>query len=263
MNVLSAESRKLNLSTNDWSSLVAARLPVSAAGPTPAHSGLRIPLWKRVIDVGVAVLSLPVVLPVSVLIMVWIKCLSPGPVLFRQKRIGFRGQSFTCFKFRSMHVRADGDAHRHYVRELMNNNQPMRKLDGTDPRLIPLGHLLRASGLDELPQLVNVLRGEMSLVGPRPCLPYEFHHYLPWQKRRCDVLPGLTGLWQVSGKNTTTFNQMIRLDLRYARDLSPWLDVAILLKTFGTLLRQVLESWAVARDSRSRDAAGWAPKRYA
>ena len=112
-----------------------------------------------------------------------------------------------------------------------------------DPRLIPLGFFLRASGLDELPQLINVLQGEMSLVGPRPCLPYEYDVYLPWQKQRLDTLPGLTGLWQVSGKNKTTFTEMIRLDISYARNRSPWLDVTIMARTVFALVAQVREAW--------------------
>jgi lipopolysaccharide/colanic/teichoic acid biosynthesis glycosyltransferase len=121
----------------------------------------------------------------------------------------------------------------------------MTKMDNFgDPRLIPLGFLLRASGLDELPQLINVLRGEMSLVGPRPCLPYEFDVYLPWQKQRLDTLPGLTGLWQVSGKNKTTFSEMVRLDISYARNSSFWLDVRIIAGTVSALVTQVREAWS-------------------
>lgn len=241
MRVTQSEPNPLGLAAEGWSSLVTANLSVDAAAPDSLQWDPPIPRWKRVIDIGVILFSLPFVLPLSGLIMLWIKCASPGPIIFCQRRIGFRGQSFTCFKFRSMHVRADASTHQHHVHELMSNNQPMRKMDAADSRLIPLGQLLRASGLDELPQLINVLRGEMSLVGPRPCLPYEFEHYQPWQKRRCDVLPGLTGLWQISGKNSTTFHEMIELDLRYARETSPRTDLSIILMTFGTLFRQVLE----------------------
>jgi lipopolysaccharide/colanic/teichoic acid biosynthesis glycosyltransferase len=114
----------------------------------------------------------------------------------------------------------------------MESNAPMTKLDTRgDARVIPLGGMLRSTGLDELPQLINVFRGEMSLVGPRPCLPKEYDKHLPWQKERFRTLPGLTGLWQVSGKNRTTFNEMIELDLKYVRTRSLWLDLKILFRT--------------------------------
>jgi len=133
--------------------------------------------------------------------------------------------------------------HQQHLQRLMDAGLPMAKLDTVgDPRIIPLGRLLRASGLDELPQFINIIRGEMSLVGPRPCLPYEFEQYLPWQKERTDALPGLTGLWQVSGKNKTTFKEMIDLDIHYARSQSPTLDLSIIAKTIPTLFGQILEA---------------------
>lgn len=119
----------------------------------------------------------------------------------------------------------------------------MTKLDVDDPRIIPLGRALRLTGLDELPQLVNVLRGEMSLIGPRPCMPYESAGFKHWQNRRFDTIPGLTGLWQVSGKNKTTFNQMMRLDIAYARRHSLWTDIDILFKTLPAIAAQVWEHW--------------------
>ena len=119
----------------------------------------------------------------------------------------------------------------------------MTKLDNRgDSRLIPFGAILRASGLDELPQLINVLRGDMSIVGPRPCTPYESEEYQAWHRERFDSLPGLTGLWQVSGKNRTTFNEMMRLDIRYVRSKSLWMDFKIIVLTFPTLLQQIWES---------------------
>jgi lipopolysaccharide/colanic/teichoic acid biosynthesis glycosyltransferase len=118
----------------------------------------------------------------------------------------------------------------------------MTKLDArSDPRLIPFGAALRATGLDELPQILNVLRGEMSIVGPRPCIPYEYELYEPWHRRRFDAVPGLTGLWQVSGKNRTTFDQMIRLDIDYAERASLWLDLTIMLKTLPALITQCVD----------------------
>jgi lipopolysaccharide/colanic/teichoic acid biosynthesis glycosyltransferase len=122
----------------------------------------------------------------------------------------------------------------------MDSDAPMVKMDATgDSRIIPVGKLLRSSGLDELPQLINVLKGEMSLVGPRPCLPYEAEKYLPWQQKRFDAAPGLTGLWQVSGKNRTTFTRMMQLDIEYAQTKSLWLDLKIIFKTVPALLVQM------------------------
>lgn len=177
------------------------------------------------------------------LIAVWIKLVSRGPVIFRQERVGYRGHRFLCLKFRSMLFNADVRLHKEHLSQLMKSDEPMTKLDrGADPRLIPLGSILRASGLDELPQIFNVMRGEMSLIGPRPCTLYEYEAYQPWHKQRFGTLPGLTGLWQVCGKNRTTFEEMIRLDIRYGRELSFKRDLWILAKTVGVLMTQVLES---------------------
>jgi hypothetical protein len=142
-----------------------------------------------------------------------------------------------------MFVDADTATHQGHLHQLMNSNTPMIKMDSRgDPRIIPFGLLLRASGLDELPQLINVLRGEMSLVGPRPCLPYEYDKYLPWQKERFGTVPGLTGLWQVSGKNKTTFVEMIQLDIKYAKNKTLWWDLKIILMTVPALIIQMLET---------------------
>ena len=145
-----------------------------------------------------------------------------------------------CFKFRTMHVGSDSRTHQQHCDQLIRSNAPMVKMDARgDSRLIPGGRLIRASGLDELPQIINVFRGEMSLVGPRPCTPYEFEQYLPWQRARFNVMPGLTGLWQVSGKNQTTFEEMICLDLDYAERKSFLLDLRIMVRTVPTLLLQL------------------------
>ena len=167
---------------------------------------------------------------------------SRGPLFFRQERVGLGGRRFWIYKFRTMHVKSAVVSHQSHFKELMRSGAPMQKLDSSgDSRLIPGARLLRASGFDELPQIINVLRGEMSVVGPRPCIPYEFDHFTPEQQRRCDVVPGLTGLWQVSGKNRTTFDEMIQLDIRYAETYSLGMDLSIMLRTAPTLMIQLLE----------------------
>jgi exopolysaccharide production protein ExoY len=199
-----------------------------------------VPPWKRTLDVAAIFMAMPFLLPLSLVIVAIIQVTSSGPVLFRQERVGYRGRRFMCLKFRTMHCWAETNAHQGHFENLIDLDAPMVKLDATgDSRIIPVGKFLRASGLDELPQLLNVLRGEMSLVGPRPCLAYEAAKYLPWQMERFNVVPGLTGLWQVSGKNRTTFTRMMQLDIEYARNKSPWLDLKIIFKTIPALLVQL------------------------
>ena len=206
--------------------------------------------WKRALDVLLILVALPVLIPLALLVTLLIRGGSKGPVLFMQDRVGYRGRRFRCFKFRTMFMNADTTTHQGHLQQLMNSNTPMTKLDSKgDPRIIPFGMLLRASGLDELPQLINVLRGDMSLVGPRPCLPYEYEKYLPWQKERFQTVPGLTGLWQVSGKNKTTFVEMIQLDIRYAKNKTLWLDLKIILLTVPILILQMLETRRVMKSS--------------
>jgi exopolysaccharide production protein ExoY len=204
-----------------------------------------VPGWKRFLDVTLVLMAAPILLPLMIAIGILLRIVSEGPVLFRQERVGYLGQRFMCFKFRTMFVNADTTVHQGHLDQLMDSDAPLVKIDAKgDPRIIPFGRLLRAAGLDELPQFINVLRGEMSLVGPRPCLPYEYNKYQRWQKERFNTLPGLTGLWQVGGKNKTTFTEMICLDIRYSRAKSVWLDLKILLKTFPAVMVQVLESRA-------------------
>lgn len=206
----------------------------------------QIPKWKRVLDAIIILALLPFWLPIVLMIAAIIKAASRGPVFFKQERIGFYGRPFTILKFRTMKANAEAAPHQAYLRQLMNSGAPMTKLDARgDARLIPGGALLRATGLDELPQLLNVLRGEMSLVGPRPCTRYEYDQYLPWHTQRLNALPGLTGLWQVNGKNRTTFEQMMHLDIYYAENQSLWMDLSIIVKTFPVLAAQLAE--AIAR----------------
>jgi lipopolysaccharide/colanic/teichoic acid biosynthesis glycosyltransferase len=199
-----------------------------------------IPLWKRVLDCTLILLAFPLLLPLMAVIALIIRRNSPGPVLFQQQRMGYRGRLFMCLKFRTMHCAAETSSHQSHLQVLINSNVPMTKLDAAgDARIIPFGKLLRSSGLDELPQIINVLRGEMSLVGPRPCVQYEAEKYLPWQRERFNAAPGLTGLWQVSGKNRTTFTRMMELDIEYARRKSLGLDLKIIFLTIPALLVQM------------------------
>lgn len=225
----------------------------------------RLPAWKRALDVSLTLLTLPVWLPLMIVIGAWIKLVSPGPLFYKQRRVGAGGRHFTILKFRSMSTNAATTAHEDHIEKLIATNASMVKLDNLgDPRVIPGGRWLRASGLDELPQLINVLRGEMSLVGPRPCLPREFDRYEEWQKARVCVPPGLTGYWQVNGKNNTTFSKMIEFDLHYAERMSLALDLAILFATIPALVLQVVESRSrIARDlPRTRELpASPAPER--
>jgi exopolysaccharide production protein ExoY len=229
-------------------------LSMELSQPTPA-----LPVWKRMLDLGIMVALLPGLLLLAAGAALLVICGSRGPVLYRQRRVGYRGSQFTCYKFRTMRVDADSAAHQGHTRHLMKHEVPMTKLDAeSDPRLIPLGSLLRATGLDELPQLINVLRGEMSIVGPRPCIPYEYELYEPWQRKRFNAVPGLTGLWQVSGKNRTTFNEMIRLDIEYSERTSFWLDVKIILKTLPALCRQCADMGAAKRKTAATTGTGMA-----
>jgi len=204
------------------------------------HKNNGIPRWKRTLDVAAILLAMPVLLPLAVVIAMAIRATSTGPFLFQQERVGYRRQRFMCLKFRTMYCGAETVTHQGHLNNLMASDAPMVKMDATgDSRIIPIGKLLRSSGLDELPQLINVLKGEMSLVGPRPCLPYEAEKYLPWQQERFNAAPGLTGLWQVSGKNRTTFTRMMQLDIEYTQTKSLWLDLKIIFKTIPALLVQM------------------------
>src|SRR5260370_1179335 len=209
-----------------------------------------IPSWKRVLDVTCILLSLPVWLPIVLLVTLWIKIASPGPILFRQERVGYRGRRFLIFKFRTMKVNVETRTHERYLEQLINANVPMVKLDSAgDPRIIAGGRILRATGLDELPQLFNVIRGEMSLVGPRPCTPHEFARYKVWQQERVNAAPGLTGYWQVNGKNKTTFSEMINMDISYTKNMSFWLYLKRMLNTVPAITAQVTETRIGIRSS--------------
>ncbi|HEX7072299.1 MAG TPA: sugar transferase [Rhodothermales bacterium] len=194
---------------------------------------------KRTLDVIGSLVLLLLLSPLLFCIAVLVKLGSPGPVLFRQTRVGHGARPFTMLKFRTMQADADVSLHRAFVTRLINpgGGSPPIAENGLfkivdDPRITSVGRILRRTSLDELPQLWNVLKGEMSLVGPRPPLPYEVEQYRPWHWRRVlDAKPGITGLWQVTGRSRTTFDEMVRLDLRYVRASSLWTDIKILLAT--------------------------------
>jgi lipopolysaccharide/colanic/teichoic acid biosynthesis glycosyltransferase len=208
-----------------------------------------LPTWKRAMDVVGTLLGLVLLSPLMLLATVIIKIVSPGPAFFKQQRVGYMGKTFAMWKFRTMKVDADTSVHQQYLAKLINgaahndenSARPMTKLDD-GLEITPFGKILRQTYFDELPQLINVLRGEMSLVGPRPPIPYEVEEYLRWHNGRVDAVPGLTGLWQVSGKNRLTFNEMVRLDIQYWRKKSPWLDIKILLMTPLAIVSQIKDS---------------------
>ncbi|MBK6769590.1 MAG: sugar transferase [Ardenticatenales bacterium] len=198
----------------------------------PVIQGWRLRL-KRAIDVGFSLVSLTLTAPVLALTALAIRLEGPGPIFFRQTRVGRHGRDFTFFKFRSMVPGAE-----EVLPDLQAHNEaegPIFKMRA-DPRVTRVGRWIRRLSIDELPQLLNVLRGDMSLVGPRPPLPSEVASYQPWHRRRLDVAPGMTGLWQVSGRSKLTFDEMVMLDLYYAENWSLMLDLRILLRTVPTVL---------------------------
>ncbi len=210
--------------------------------------GRPLPLWKRSLDILGAGIGLLLLSPLLLLIAAAIKITSPGPIFFKQERIGYLGRPFLFWKFRSMRHNYNPVEHQKHLETLIaeenGSEKPMVKLDKGNPAITPIGRLLRLSSLDELPQLINVLRGEMSLIGPRPCLRYEAEKYLCWHSRRFDVVPGMTGLWQVNGKNRLTFKEMIRYDIEYARHCSFLLDMKILLQTLPTIWNDIKQGIA-------------------
>jgi exopolysaccharide biosynthesis polyprenyl glycosylphosphotransferase len=198
----------------------------------------RFPLAvKSFFDITISAFALMLLFPFFFLTAAAVKATSRGPVFFRQKRIGLNGNSFEMLKFRSMYVNCDEDSHKKYIEKYIHDQKNAAVEPGVfkltnDKRITPIGQFLRRSSMDELPQLINVLMGEMSLVGPRPPLDYECKMYDIWHRRRLlSCKPGITGLWQVTGRSRTTFDEMVRLDLKYIREWSLWLDVKILLET--------------------------------
>jgi len=230
------------MTTGDASAQVVCNRPSVASADDPqAAPPASAPGWKRCLDIVCIVMSLPLILPLMLVILIWVKLVSRGPALLRQRRIGRNGRPFVLYKFRSMSVNSNTERQQAYVRSLVESDSPLIKLELIcDSRLIAGGCLLRTAGLDELPQLLNVLRGEMSLVGPRPCLPGEYALFNPDQRERFDALPGLTGFWQVHGKNRSTFREMNAMDIHYVRNASMRMDLQIMMRTPAALLLQML-----------------------
>jgi exopolysaccharide biosynthesis polyprenyl glycosylphosphotransferase len=216
-------------------------LPLVTFNP-PALGSWRVAV-KRAVDVMGALIGGVVLLPVLLVAAILVKLSSPGPILFKQKRVGKDGREFTFYKFRSM-VSGDDSKHKEYLKEFVENGREAavdrrgRKVYKIidDPRITPFGRFLRRTSLDEFPQLINVLKGDMSLVGPRPCLPYEWALYENWQRERLTITPGLTGLWQVTGRSNVSFHEMVILDLFYIANWSFWRDLKLLFQTIPVIL---------------------------
>src|SRR5262245_28469289 len=218
-------------------------LPMVTLFRSPLSSASRI--VKRTSDLIIAALALAIMSPLWLLISLLIKLDSRGPVFYKQERVGMDGRIFLFYKFRTMHAGTDDAQHREFQRRYIKGepdsnlgdaNRPAYKLRG-DERVTRLGKLLRKTSLDELPQLFNVLRGDMSIVGPRPPIPYEVESYELWHRKRLDMKPGITGLWQVSGRNRLPFDEMVRMDLYYIENWSLLLDFKIVLQTLPVMWR--------------------------
>ncbi len=225
-------------------------LEFKKSGNEEAVFVVKTPRWKRALDIAGSLFGLIMCAPLFGLIACYIKIVSPGPVFYRQKRVGRGRKDFTFLKFRSMAYNNNTVNHSHHLKDIINFDKPMDKLDEGDNRIYFGGKILRKTCIDELPQLLNILRGEMSLVGPRPCIPYEADEYERWHTRRFSILPGLTGLWQVSGKNKLTFKQMIKLDINYEKNMSFFLDLKIIVLTIPTVFDLIFE--AALRKIRER-----------
>ncbi len=226
-----------------WTRIAPARRWPENPATTVARSAesrrLGYYLGKRCIDLAISSIALIILAPLFLVLAVLVKLHSEGPAIFKQDRVGFDPRTgqvriFRLYKFRSMRVNSDPGLHREYVQSLIENNtdpdgESLKMVD--DPRITGIGRILRNSSLDELPQLFNVLKGDMSLVGPRPALPYEVEAYREWHKRRLLALPGLTGWWQVNGRNCVSFDESVLLDIYYIEHQSLSLDLKILLLT--------------------------------
>jgi undecaprenyl-phosphate galactose phosphotransferase len=193
-------------------------------------------VFKRIVDYIGATIGLIILLPFFIICGILIKLSSKGPIIYKQKRIGKDGKEFDFYKFRTMRMIEGEDVNRaKEMVEYMKSNGNGKKIVDED-RITRIGRFLRKYSLDELPQLINVLKGDMSLVGPRPCLTYEYEQYDQWQKRRLTVLPGCTGLWQVSGRSEVSFNDSVVIDIYYINNITPWLDLQLIFKTIPVMI---------------------------
>ncbi|GAB6282673.1 MAG: hypothetical protein STSR0008_14190 [Ignavibacterium sp.] len=195
---------------------------------------------KKIFDIVLAFIGLIILLPFFLVIAFLIKVTSRGPIFYKDKRIGKKGRSFVFYKFRSMYVSKNGDSEREKEMikfmsgEIKNEAKDTKVIN--NKRLTWIGKIIRRKSIDELPQLINVLKGDMSLVGPRPCLKYEFENMENWQKKRFDILPGCTGVWQVFGRGNVSFKDSVVLDLYYVNNMSPWLDIQLIIKTIPIMV---------------------------
>lgn len=205
----------------------------------PKYNDMLTLTFKRFFDIAFAIIGLILLSPIMVIIAILVKLSSPGPILYKQKRIGLYGKEFDFYKFRSMKpVDGEDEERKKKMIEFMKKG----KIDGKDLKVVNedritwIGRIIRKTSLDELPQLFNVIKGDMSLVGPRPCLPYEFENYTEWQKRRVNVMPGCTGVWQVWGRSQVSFDDSVVMDIYYINNMSPWLDLQLIFQTIPVML---------------------------
>lgn len=213
----------------------------------------KMPVWKRALDISGSLAGLIILSPALLMIAILMKIVCPGPIFFKQERVGYGGRMFRLLKFRTMRVNCDTTEHQEHLACLITADDdldmPMNKLDDCNADIIPFGRLLRKTYMDELPQLINVLRGEMSLVGPRPPIPYEVQGYRRWHHDRFNAVPGMTGLWQISGKNKLSFKEMVRLDIQYNRNLSFFSDLKILVRTPFAIISELFSQQQMALSS--------------
>ena len=224
---------------------IGAAKPATGTGRVALKRSRLERLLKRSTDIGMSLGVLVIGLPFFLAIALLIKLTSKGPVFFKQDRIGENGEVFAFFKFRTMRTDCDDSLHREFTRKFIQGRLPEASLDESacgsykmtdDPRITAVGSFLRKTSLDELPQFINILKGEMTIVGPRPPVPYEYECYDDWHKLRLKVRPGLTGLWQVNGRSAVPFHEMVMMDIYYIENWSLMLDFKIMLKTVPVML---------------------------
>jgi undecaprenyl-phosphate galactose phosphotransferase len=241
------QTRKVVRIYSNFLEVIARKLNVEYYSNIPVIMLSQYPIYdftwmvKKNLDSIIAIFLLILVSPLFMTIAIGIKLSSKGPVIYKQKRIGKNGRAFTFYKFRSMFFEKDDSEHREFVKKVWFSKENSHKTQEiyrmtNDPRVFNFGRFIRKSSLDELPQLYNVLKGEMSIVGPRPCMPFEWEMYEEWHKNRMNILPGCTGLWQALGRATVSFEEMVILDLYYISNMTLWLDLKILFKTIPVII---------------------------